>query len=167
MGLTCSDHARSEASLRDDADKTGHLFAATTTDGTLVGTARANLLREGVPPPFDSLLHAIGDEAPTIDTLSVTSRMIVAPTHRNTSLAARLAVAVYQHGLERGIYHDAIFVQPAHVPMYLRMGYRHLSIATLPHPQGVLVPMLLSACDWDYLDSIGSIFRRAPSFRRL
>jgi GNAT superfamily N-acetyltransferase len=125
MGLSCSDYARSEARLCDEADALGHLFAATTADGMLVGTARTNFLREGVPPPLDYFLQAIGNEAPPIDALAITSRMVVSSTHRNTPLAARLALAVYQYGLERGLCHDAVFVQKAIVPMYLRMGYRH------------------------------------------
>jgi len=164
MGLACSEHARAESALRDEADDTGHIFAATTPDGTLVGTARANLLREGVPSPFDSLLRVLGDEAPPTKALSVTSRLIVSSSQRHSTLAARLAVAVYQHGLENDIHHDAIFVQPLHVDLYCRMGYRTLSVLAIPHPQGTLIPLLLAARDWDYLTRIGSIFRRAPSF---
>jgi GNAT superfamily N-acetyltransferase len=95
---------------------------------------------------------------------AITSRLVVSPSHRNTPLAARLGITVYQYGLEQGIHHDVIFVQPALVPMYLRMGYKNLSIKMLQHPQGVVVPMLLDVRNWDYLDSIGSICRRAPSF---
>jgi GNAT superfamily N-acetyltransferase len=168
MGMPCPDRVRVEACIQDDADTTGHLFAATTPDGRLVGSILTNLLREGLHAPFDVLLQGIGEEAPPIGTLSVTSRLFVASTHRNTPLAARLALTVYQNGLEQGIDHDVIFVQSVLVPMYLRMGYRNLSIATLWHPQGLeVVPMLLDARDWDYLDRIGSIFRRAPSFRQL
>jgi predicted GNAT family N-acyltransferase len=164
MGLTCSETAHEERRLCDDADTTGHLFAATTTSGDLVGTARANLLRESVPPPFDSLLSAIGPEAPPTETLSVTSRLIVTADYRKSTLAARLAVAVYEHGLAHGIDHDLIFSQPAHVALYTRMGYRSLSTPAISHPQGLLIPLLLTVRDWDYLTQMGSIFRRAPSF---
>ena len=167
MGLPCSDQARSDAYLQDDADTTGHLFFAMPPNGKLGGTARINLLREGIPATFDFLLRAIGDEVPAIDTLSITSRMAVSPSYRNTPLAARLGIAVYQYGLEQGIHHDVIFLQPALVPIYLRMGYKNLSVKMLQHPQGVVIPMLLEVRNWDYLDSIGSICRRAPSFGKL
>jgi GNAT superfamily N-acetyltransferase len=167
MGLSCSELSQQDGRLQDDADATGHHFSATSEEGSLVGTARSNFLRDGVPTPFDKLVMGLGGEVPDAAVLSVTSRLVVCASHRRSTLAARLAVAVYQHGLEHGIYYDAIFVQPPLVPTYLRMGYRTTSVSKLSHPQGVVVPLLLTGRDWDYLESIGSIFRRAPSFRQL
>jgi hypothetical protein len=108
-------------------------------------------------------LYAMDDtsDAP-LSRASITTRLVVAPSHRHTSLAYRLAAAAYLEAVGDGILCDYIDVFPARVPFFSRLGYV-VHRASVVHPElGPVIVMRIRTDDLSHLERV-----RSPLLRRL
>jgi hypothetical protein len=126
----------------------------------LVGTVRVNYTASSEIGDYASIYEMSRVGAGHPNHTSVTTKMIVAPDYRNTTLAYRLAVAGYTRMLEDGILHDFIDVYPARIPFFEKLGYR-LHVAGAHHAEfGDVTVMRLDVRDVDHLCRVGSPFAR-------
>lgn len=91
---------------------------------------------------------------------SVTTKLVVAPDLRSSTLPYRLAAATYAAALADGVSFDFVDVYPARVPFFQRLGYRvHLPRAV--HPEfGEVIVMRLGMRDAQHLAQMNSPFLR-------
>lgn len=91
---------------------------------------------------------------------SITTRLMVRQSHRNSMLAVRLACETYHHGLAEGVLFDFIDCNSHLVPFFTGLGYLvHADDVT--HPEyGRVTVMRLNLTDRGHLERINSPFRR-------
>src|SRR5690349_3726660 len=85
-----------QRTIAEPLDKNGNLFCAFE-NGSLVGTVRTNYARNGGLGEYEEL-YEMATACPAYHPRqsSITTKLLVAPAYRNSSLAYRLAVATYQ-----------------------------------------------------------------------
>jgi hypothetical protein len=157
---TYADHAA--RIIEEPLDACGNLFCAY--DGArLVGTVRSNYsARSPLEDYADYVslyqMQRCGTAHP--HSTSVTTKLVIAPGYRGSTLPYRLAAATYCEGLADGVSFDFVDVYPARVPFFERLGYRvHLPEAQ--HPEyGTVIVMRLSMRDAQHLAQVGSPFLR-------
>jgi hypothetical protein len=152
-----ADHAA--RTIEEPLDARANVFGAY--DGErLVGTVRSNYARSSPLDEYEALyeMSRCGSAHPR--GTSVTTKLVVAPDHRRSMLAYRLAVATYFTGLCDGVLFDFVDVYPARVPFFERLGYRtHLPRAI--HPEyGAVIVMRLDMRDARHLAAVKSPFLR-------
>jgi hypothetical protein len=90
----------------------------------------------------------------------VSTKFMVAATHRKGSLGVRLATHVYQFGLERGIFFDFIDCNSHLEPVFFGLGYRRYR-GRIQHPEyGDVLPLVLPVTDLVHLEAAGSPWAR-------
>lgn len=152
----CADHLRRR--IEEPLDATGHLFVADD-DGAVVATARTNFRRDG--PLECEHLYDLDRFEPFLGTISMTTKLMVAPTHRRGGVAALVAMHAYQFVRQRGIQIDFIDTSPHLVRLYQQLGYR-LYKDNIQHPEyGTVIPMVLLTDDIDHLERVRSPLRRS------
>jgi hypothetical protein len=137
-------------------DASGRIFCAVE-NGTLVGTLRTNYARDSVAE-YEWLysMSAVGDDHP--QATSVSTKLLVVPKYRNSTLGYRLAAAGYAANLAAGIEHDFADVYPARVPFFTRLGYR-VHKDRVEHPEyGNVIVMRLGMRDEEHLRLVKSPF---------
>lgn len=139
--------------IRDDLDETGHLYAAFL-GGELVGTVRSNYARES---DLTDYFERVGLDPSEFPDASATFRLAVAPAHRGTTTAIRLAAATFVGGLRDGIRFNVIDTRPVLVPFYERLGYEVHSHFVDPE-YGPCAVMVLDLHDEAHLRRVGSPF---------
>lgn len=153
MGVMIPSADHSQKLIRDADDHTGHLFIATI-DGQTVGTARINFVRDGEIVPHSELLQL--SRLPSPESISASSRFLVAKQHRGSLLAIRIVQAVVLFMRQSGIEYDFILVKPDLIRLYSRIGYQPYG-SIVQHPEiGPVAPLRLSTRDEHYLQSIQS-----------
>lgn len=155
-----ADHAA--RMIEEPLDACANVFCAY--DGArVVGTVRSNYARCSPLAEYAALyeMQRCGPAHPH-DT-SVTTKLVIAPDYRRSSLAFRLAVATYYTGLCDGVLFDFVDVYPPRVPFFERLGYRiHLPRAI--HPEyGAVIVMRLDMRDTEHLAAVRSPFLRVLS----
>lgn len=144
--------------IRDSLDDTGHLFMAED-HGELVGTIRINFRREG-PLEHENLYDIDRFERAFPGAISMTTRLMVRRSHRGSTVAAKLAMAVYEHARKAGIQFDFIDCNPHLVRLYQQLGHR-IYRSTIRHPDyGTVIPMVMATEDTDHFARVRSPFRR-------
>lgn len=140
-------------------DHSGHVFAAWC-NGSLVGTARQNFVREdGGGEYFESYAIAALPGG-SCDNVSVTSRLVVVESHRHRRVSLLLPATAYDFLLQNEITCDVIDSRPKLLPYFSRLEYRtHLE--SWGHPEfGDVVVQYLAVDDEPHLTRVGSPFLR-------
>jgi GNAT superfamily N-acetyltransferase len=139
--------------IRDDLDETGHLYAAFS-DGELIGTVRSNYVGES---DLTDYFERVGIDPSEFANASATFRLAVAPKHRGTTTAIRLAIATFVDGLRDGIQSNIIDTRPVLVPFYEKLGYEVHGHFVDPQ-YGPCALMVLDIHDEVHLRRVGSPF---------
>jgi hypothetical protein len=140
-------------------DKSGHIAFAEDS-GRVVGTARFNV---GVDDSFGVYkdlyrLRSFGSFYPS--SLSMTTKLIVAPEYRRSTLPLQLSVFCYKQGLPLGPVFDFIDCNPPLVLFFRKLGYRQV-FPNINHPEyGAVIPLVLAIYDREHLESVKSPFAR-------
>lgn len=142
--------------LRHPLDDTGVNIAAL--DGpSIIGVIRNNIGLDGSFGQFFDF-YGIGNGA--FDhprQTSITSGLMVEANRRGGVLGARLAIAAYEHGLDRGTRWNFIDCIPPLEPFYLSFGWvEHLPEATHPEYRNRVRRLRLDLEDEDHLQRVRS-----------
>lgn len=152
-----ADHAARR--IEEPLDASANVFCAYE-GARLVGTVRSNYTRRSSLGEYEALYEMKRCGAAHPLNTSVTTKLVVAPDHRRSTLAYRLAVATYHVGLCDGILFDFVDVYPARVPFFERLGYR-VHIPRAVHPEyGAVIVMRLGMRDAEHLAAVDSPFMR-------
>jgi len=152
-----ADHAA--RTIEEPLDACGNVFCAY--DGArLVGTVRSNYAWRSPLEEYEALYDMESCGAAHPSHTSVTTKLVISPEYRCSTLACRLAMATYHTGLCDGVLFDFVDVYPARIPFFERLGYRvHLPRAL--HPEyGPVIVMRLAMRDARHLTSVKSPFLR-------
>jgi predicted GNAT family N-acyltransferase len=155
-----ADHASKR--IKEPLDETGHLLVAYD-KSNVVGTARFNVGVDENFGVYEELykLRQFGPFYPT--SVSITTKLMVAPGYRRSTLPLQLAVQCFKGGLELGTRFDVIDCNPPLVDFFRRLGYRQV-FPSIEHPEyGNVVPMVLALYDSDHLRLCGSPFAKMAS----
>ena len=154
-------HADHESKLIiDSLDVPSAYVLAAWDAGELVGTVRNNFLRSCDIGEYARQYALTGFSPEFLAAASITTRLMVHPRYRCTTLATRLSCAAYRGGLERGITTDFIDCNRHLVGYFAGLGYRRHR-DNLVHPEyGVVTVMRLDLTDHSHLEAIRSPFRR-------
>jgi len=104
-------------------------------------------------------MSAVGDFHP--QRTSITTKLMVAPQYRLTSVFVRLALASYKHALALGMRFDFMDCNLPLVPFFQGLGYR-VHRGRITHPEyGEVISMMLDLEDVAHLGAVGSPFWQA------
>jgi len=124
----------------------------------LVGAVRLSLLSAVDLDYMASMLPASHLASMNIETCSLTSRLMVAPHQRGSTLALRLARATYRAALRQEVHHDYIVCSPHLESFFTRLGYESMDFQS-NHPEaGPVSAHLLDLRDLARLDRVRSPF---------
>jgi len=151
--------------ITDDLDNSSNIFAAIE-DEKLQGTLRVTygrtlsefpgILEENISiyglQPF---MEEIG-----LRHLSFTSRLMVSPEIRGTTILGRMLSGAYKKALHDGIQFDFCLSAPYLAQMYAQLGYRRYKSSIVDPSFGYDIPMVLALRDADHLKTCRSPFRR-------
>ena len=128
-------------------------------DGTaqVVGTARTNLLKHGRLEFYEHLYGLTANPNFDEGSTAITTRLMVAASHRGRNVTLRLATALYDLGRLEQIAHDYIDCNDPVRSIFERLGYRWL--AHIDHPEyGRVNLMGLDIDDVERLRAVKSPF---------
>ncbi len=128
--------------------------------GEVVGTVRYNFLRSSDIGEYAEQYAIAGLAPDLLAATSITTRLMVHPRHRRTTLATRLACEAYRRALDCGTLLDFIDCNAHLVEYFAGLGYRpHRT--DFVHPEyGAVTVMRLDLTDRPHLESVRSPFRR-------
>jgi GNAT superfamily N-acetyltransferase len=93
-----------------------------------------------------------------IEAASITTRLMVAPHYRSSTVTVRIVKSVYRFALEHGITTDLIDCNAHLVPFFTRLGYE-LHRTDLVHPEyGAVTVMKLQCHNHRHLAEVRSPF---------
>lgn len=146
--------------IKEPLDRTGHVLAAYTEAGNIVGTVRFNV---GVDEHFGLYadlyrLREFGEFFPS--RISITTKLMVAKEYRKSRLAMSLAMECYERGLRLGTCFDCIDCNEPLLGFFERMGYRQVFPAARHPEYGEVIPLVLAMHDREYFKSIHSPFAK-------
>jgi hypothetical protein len=153
---SCADHERKH--IRDYHDEDAlSILAGFDQAGQIVGTVRANWANDLTQE--DQLFYGMHAFLPYVNRrATLTSRFMVEQSIRGTSLALRLAIAIFELGYRAGSRFDFIDCNDHLVSFFMSLGYRQI-IPDAIHPDyGRVHPMVLSVAGWNYLEKMRSPF---------
>lgn len=152
-----ADHAA--RAVEEPLDACANLFCAY--DGArLVGTVRTNYTWRSPLGDYAALyqMQHCGTAHP--HSTSVTTKLLVVPDLRGSTLPYRLAAATYAAALVDGVLFDFVDVYPARVRFFQRLGYQ-VHLPRVVHPEyGPVIVMRLSMRDAQHLAEVRSPFLR-------
>lgn len=145
--------------LCDDWDETATILYARDA-GEIVGSLRSNRLDQVKIDPalatrlcLDAFLSSYPGSA-----LSMSSRFVIAPSHRNSFAAAQLVVEIYRRVLRMGVEFDFLHCAPGLIGLYERLGFRRYCGNYLKDDTGIQIPMALVIRDQEHLRATSSPF---------
>lgn len=159
MGRPQKDANHSSKTIRDYLDDFGCLYGAFDQDGDVVGTIRSNYRRIADFGMYDEFYRTAKFSEQFSNDISITTRLMVAPSLRKTSLAVRLACHAYRDGLDNGIKLDLMDCNEPLLQFFKRLGYQQGFQAYHPEYGDVHV-MHLFLQDLQHLKKMKSPFRR-------
>jgi hypothetical protein len=124
----------------------------------IVGTVRFNVAAATDTGYYDDLysLDVVGPQYSAHT--SLTTKLMVAKTHRNLKLAVSLACTLYRDGKKAGMEFDFIDCNDHLVPFFEYLGYRMFK-GKVNHPEyGSVNPMVLVGSDQEHLEKVRSPF---------
>lgn len=146
--------------IEEPLDRTGHILIASDDEGHTVGTVRFNI---GVDENFglyEELYRLREFDRFYPSSVSITTKLMVAPDYRHSMLPLRLAVRSYVSGIAFGCAFDCIDCNKHLVPFFNRLGYRRV-FPEVVHPEyGRVVPMVLALLDINHLEKVRSPFAK-------
>ncbi len=153
-----ADHERRE--LHDGLDDWAQLYYVEA-DAGVVATLRFNW---GGERPFPEALRGIYrldrfKEFPRAQ-ISFSSRLMVAPDWRGSTILGALLGRVYADALERGVRFDFCNCTPALVEFYEQIGYRRYAPGFMDEDAGYHVPCVLLTEDREHLKAVHSPLAR-------
>lgn len=147
-----------EKRIEDPLDRNGYTIAAWK-DGLVVATVRNNHLNDAATDHYCNFYQACGNTQN--HKIAITTRLMVAPSHRCSMLATRVCIALYKEALSRGV-ERAYLDCNAHLVKYFQgLGYRIHRDRVEHEEYGAVTVMHLNLLDLNYLQRIRSPFRRA------
>lgn len=150
-GLGAMHHAR--GSIFEPLDETGHIDAVFA-DDEMVAVIRTNYASKS---DLDDYLNRRGIDSSELEDCAVTSKMVVHSEFRASTMAARLAAAVYERLLQDHIRFSVIDIEPSLVSVYERLGYRICGRIPYRYPEvGEAVVMVLDVRDTVHLRKVQS-----------
>lgn len=152
-----ADHTRKQ--IVDPLDETAFLVAAFD-DDIVVGTQRLSVGNRGHFGEYASLykMREFGQYWP--ERLSISSRLMVSPEYRRTTVPMQLAITCYKLALGAGVVFDFMDCNEHLVGYFGKLGFRQV-FSRLIHPEyGEVVPMVLAGLDSEHLDRVGSPLRK-------
>jgi hypothetical protein len=151
-----ADHLKRQ--VCEPLDISGHLLTACDSNDQMIGTVRFNV---GVDQHFGiytNLYHLQLFSPFFPEKVSITTKLMISPHFRGSSLALSLATVCYARGLDLGTCFDFIDCNPPLVAFFERLGYRQ-TVGPIDHPEyGTVVPLVLVMHDIDHLTTVGSPF---------
>jgi predicted GNAT family N-acyltransferase len=143
--------------LVDELDATATLLYLTI-DGKIAATLRRNSLQNSVLPPALQRALAIDRFTPAFPNraLSFSSRFMVAPEYRSSSVAGAIVIEAYRLAREQGIQFDFSHASPWLVPFYENMGFRRYADNFVDADAGLQIPLVLLLEDIPHLKAVHS-----------
>jgi predicted GNAT family N-acyltransferase len=150
-----------EKTLEDKLDKTAMLLYIKFED-EIIATVRKNLLSSSSLPENLSQVFAIHQftAAFSTQTLSFSSRLMVAPRWRNSSILGMIVMEFYRDARARNLQFDFSHAAPWLIPFYENLGYRRYIDNFLDEDAGLQIPMVLLMEDVEHLRAVRSPFYR-------
>lgn len=149
-----ADHAAKM--IRDPLDGTAYNFIAWT-GNEIVGCIRINLARDGAIDYYRDLLRMDDAAVDWRANTSLSTRFMIAPDWRGTTLAIRLASTAYEFGLVNGIEWNFIDCYDNLATFFRRLGWIQTHAAN--HEEyGAVNAMRLDLLDGEHLEQIKSPF---------
>lgn len=146
--------------IHEPLDNGARITAAFDDDGEVVGTMRANYLKDCDIGEYRSFYKIDDFGAAFEDRMTITTKLMVRPDLRSGSLPLRLACEAYRYGLVRGMLMDFIDCNRHLEGFFHKLGYRAYC-GRRSHPEfGDVLPMVLYSRDWLHLSIVGSPFLR-------
>ena len=151
-----ADHKR--RTVVEPLDTSAQLYGIWT-DKEIVGTVRFNIAA-ATDTGYYADLYSLDVVAPYYSAhTSLTTKLMVAKTHRNLKLAVSLACTLYRDGKVAGMEFDFIDCNDHLVPFFKYMGYRMYK-GKVDHPEyGSVNPMVLVGSDQEYLERVHKLAR--------
>lgn len=151
-----ADHVRRR--IRDPLDDFAINLAAWDPSGNVVGIIRANRADAGDLGNYERFyeMDTAGSAHPTCT--SITTRFMVLPEYRRSTLAVRLAIAVYEYGLVRGVAYNFIDCNDHLVPVFQGLGFIQHLPKKCHDEYGWVTCMRLSVLDRTHLKEMSSPF---------
>lgn len=142
----------------DFLDKNGNLFYAKT-NGDIVATGRVNFGKDS-PLELESEyeMERFGEYYP--NKVSTTTRFMIEPEYRGSTVASRLIKELYNFGQQGGTEFDFINISPNNYQFYRHMGYREYAKNFHHEAWGECIPLVLVMNDAKYLTHCKSPFSR-------
>ncbi len=147
--------------IEEPLDRAATIVAAFAQEG-VVGTVRLNLANYSELGYYEDLYgmaDVVGRHHPRAT--SITTKFMVARSHRKSTLSARLAVAIYREAVAAGVEYDFIDCNPHLEEYFERLGYRRYRERVRHHEYGEVMPMVLELRNLAHLERVGSPFARA------
>ena len=146
--------------IEEPLDRTGHILIASDDEDRTIGTVRFNV---GVDENFglyEGLYRLREFEAFYPSSVSITTKLMVAPDYRYSVLPLQLAVRSYKVAVSLGAAFDCIDCNRHLLPFFQKLGYRQV-FQDVVHPEyGCVVPMVLAVLDTGYLEKVRSPFAK-------
>lgn len=144
--------------IQEPWDDTAYLLYVQN-DDEIVGTVRLNLKKDG-PMEYEELyeMDRFGSFYPEL--ISMTTKLLVKDTYRNSIAASLLVMTAYEMYREWGLVFNFIDTRPHLVRLYQQLGFRFYK-ENINHPEfGNAIPMVIILDDIDYLKEVRSPFQR-------
>ncbi|MCP5141147.1 MAG: GNAT family N-acetyltransferase [Chromatiales bacterium] len=153
-----ADHAGKR--LYDPLDDDATLLYADV-DGELVATVRLNLAGDdGFDAYWNTIYHVDRWAAFPPRCLSMTSRLMVAPAWRGSTVLAALLAHIFRWARERGVRFDFCNCSPSLVEFYEQLGYRRYADGFMDEDAGYHVPLVFMTEDVEHMRAVRSPFWR-------
>ena len=146
--------------LTDEFDETADLFMVEL-DGEVIATARLNHADTTDVGEYWSNVYKLErwSEFPQ-ETLSISSRLMVAEEWRGSAILGGLLLKLYSHSRERGIRFSFLNCSPSLLEFYEQLGYRRYADGFVDDDVGYHVPLVFMLEDADHLKLVHSPFWR-------
>ena len=149
--------------ITDWMDEKGILFYAVK-DNEMIATARTNFAKYG-RIEFEEEYEIDRFKPYFPQNVSTSTKLMVVPEFRRSSLTARFTTFLYVFNRENDICFDFININKPLHDFYKRLGYRKYK-RNFIHPEfGEVIPMVIVLNDYNYLKNIKSPFTRAKFTR--
>jgi hypothetical protein len=170
-GIASADHARQTVEDARDESSQSAVFYTGSPDNPS-GTIRADLYPAG--EITEDLRQRYGlSRYPELQSEAVAefSRFVVRPDARGSLAAFSLGIAIYTHAISQRCRFGFAFAAPGLVRRYAKFGFRPYAANLIPTPDGIRVPLIAIASDYDFLAAahspLATIAKRAFARGRL
>jgi CRP-like cAMP-binding protein len=166
MGWSYDQADTSARELRDPLDAHGVIYYAVA-DGRVVATYCVHFAG-GFEIPDKWRAHYDLDQFKDYPetAFSFSSRLVVVPEWRGSTVVPRMLMKAYQEGWKRGTRFNFCYCRPRLVDLYERLGFIRYKDNIMEPAQGYMVPMILLNEDAEHLRRTGSPFQRICSANR-